>query len=132
MLTMARLLRRVRRAARRTTGSRGGYTIVELLVAIMIFTIGLLAMAGTASLIMMTLAGSQTRSIAASVAESRFDRLRAQTCGAHASGYAVTRGLREDWSVQPLARADDVSVVVTMVSNHRTRTQAFRSYLPCN
>jgi len=128
---MRRLLLRLRRAVRRTAGSRRGFTIIEMVVAIMIFTVGLLAMAGTASLIMMTLAGSRTRSVAAAVAESRFDRLRAQTCTAHVNGTAVTRGVREDWSVKPLVRADDVSVVVTMISNHRTRTQSFRSYIPC-
>ncbi len=127
----ARLLLRLRRAFARVPTSRRGYTIVELLVAVMIFSVGLLAMAGTASLVMMTIAGSQTRSIAAGVAESRFERLRSQTCTAHASGAAITRGLREDWSVKQMARADDVTVVVTMLSNHRLRTQTFRSYLPC-
>ena len=126
----SRLARRWRQAARHIA-SRRGYTIVEMVIAIMIFTIGLLAMAGTASLIMMTIAGSQTRSVAAAVAESRFESLRAQTCAAHTSGSAITRGLREDWSVQPLARADDVTVVVTMLNNHRVRTQTFKSYLPC-
>lgn len=121
----------LRRAARRLAQSRGGYTIVEMVVAIMIFTIGLLAMAGTASLIMMTVAGSQTRSVASAVAEARFERLRAQTCTAHTSGTAVTRGLRETWSVKQVARADDVTVVVTLLNNHRTRTQMFRSYVPC-
>src|SRR6266550_8983706 len=121
----------LRRAARPVAHSRGGFTIVEVVVAIMIFTVGLLAMAGTASLIMMTVAGSRTRSVAATVAESRFERMRAQGCVAHTSGSAVTRGIREDWSVKTLARADDVTVVVTMLSNHRVRTQAFRSYIPC-
>jgi len=132
VLTMVgRLLRRVRRALRRSGSSRGGFTIIELIIAVMIFTVGLLAMAGTASLIMMTITGSKTRSVAATVAESRFDRMRAQGCVAHTSGSAVTRGIREDWSVKTLARADDVTVVVTMLSNHRVRTQAFRSYIPC-
>lgn len=126
-----RLLRRWRRALRQVQSSRRGYTIIELLIAIMIFTVGLLAMAGTASLIMMTISGSQTRTIAAAVAESRFDRMRAQGCAAHTSGTAVTRGIREDWSVKTLARADDVTVVVTMLSNHRVRTQSYRSYIPC-
>ncbi len=126
-----RCLLRLRRALRRSSGSRRGYTLVEMLVAIMLFTIGLLAMAGTASLITMALAGSRTRSVAAAVAESRFDRLRAQTCSAHTSGTAVTRGVREDWSVRQLARADDVTVVVTIISNHRTQTQSFRTYIPC-
>jgi Tfp pilus assembly protein PilV len=102
-----------------------------MLVAIMLFTIGLLAMAGTASLVTVALAGSRTRSVAAAVAESRFDWLRAQTCSAHTGGTAVTRGVREDWRVQPLARADDVTVVVTIVSNRRTRTQSFSTYIPC-
>jgi len=120
---MRRLLLRLR--------SREGFTLIELLVAVMVFTIGLLAMAGTASLIMMTIAGSQTRSVAAAVAESRFEVLRAQTCAQHLSGSATTRGLREDWSVKHLARADDVTVVITMLNRHQQRTQAFRSYLPC-
>jgi prepilin-type N-terminal cleavage/methylation domain-containing protein len=126
-----RLLTALRRALRRVNTSRRGYTVVELIVAIMIFTIGLLAMAGTASLIMMTIAGSRTRTVGAAVAESRFEQLRAQTCTAHTGGTAVTRGVREDWSVIPIARADDVIVVITMVTNHRTRTQTFKSYLPC-
>ncbi len=125
------LLRRLRRALRRLDSSRGGFTVIELVIAVMIFTVGLLAMAGTASLIMMTISGSRTRTVAATVAESRFDRMRAQTCAAHVSGSAVTRGVREDWSVRALARADDVTVVVTMLNNHRVRTQEFRSYIPC-
>lgn len=128
---MRRILLRLRRAARRVHKSRGGYTIVELLVAIMVFTIGLLAMAGTASLIMSTIASSQTRSVAAGVAESRFESLRAQNCALHAGGTAVTRGVREDWSVKQMARADDVTVVITLQNRHRTRTQTFRSYMPC-
>ena len=39
----------LRRAARPLAQSRGGFTIVEVVVAIMIFTVGLLAMAGAAS-----------------------------------------------------------------------------------
>lgn len=126
-----RCLLRLRSALRRSSSSRRGYTLVEMLVAIMLFTIGLLAMAGTASLVTVALAGSRTRSVAAAVAESRFDRLRAQTCSVHTSGNAVTRGVREDWSVQHLARADDVTVVVTIKSNRRTQTQSFRTYIPC-
>ncbi len=108
-----------------------GYTIIELLVAVLIFTVGLLAMASTASVIMVTMASSQTRTIGSAVAEARFERLRSQPCSVHASGTAVTRGVREDWSRVPLARADDVTVVITLLVSHRVRTQTFRSYLPC-
>src|SRR5256885_9220795 len=108
-----------------------GYTIVELLVAIMIFSIGLLAMAGTASVIMSTLTSTQSRTIAASVAESRFERVRATPCVNRAAGSALSRGISEAWTLDRLARADDVTVNVTFLSNRRQRTETFRSFLPC-
>jgi len=108
-----------------------GYTIVELLVAVMIFSVGLLAMAGTASVIMSTLTSTQSRTIAASVAESRFERVRATPCVSRAGGSAVSRGISEAWTLDRLARADDVTVNVTFLSSHRKRTETFRSFLPC-
>ena len=110
-----------------------GYTIVELLVAVMIFSVGLLAMAGSASVIMSTLTSTQSRTIAASVAESRFERVRATPCATRAagSGAAVSRGISEAWTLDHLARADDVTVNVTFLSNRRQRTETFRSFLPC-
>ena len=87
-----------------------GYTIVELLVAVMIFSVGLLAMAGSASVIMSTLTSTQSRTIAASVAESRFERVRATPCVNRAAGSTVSRGISEAWTLDRLARADDVTV----------------------
>lgn len=111
--------------------NRRGYTIVELLVAVMIFSVGLLAMAGTASVVMSTLTSTQSRTIAASVAESRFERMRATPCVNRAAGSAVSRGIAETWSLDRLARADDVTVNVRFLSSHRQRTETFRSFLPC-
>ena len=111
--------------------NRRGYTIVELLVAVMIFSIGLLAMAGTASVILSTLTSTQSRTIAASVAESRFERVRATPCVNRAAGSALSRGISEAWTLDRLARADDVTVNVTFLSNRRQRTETFRSFLPC-
>ena len=51
--------------------SERGFTIIELLVAVVIFSVGLLALASTASAILTTLTSTQSRTIAAGVAESR-------------------------------------------------------------
>jgi type IV pilus modification protein PilV len=108
-----------------------GFTIVELLVAVMILSIGLLSMAGTSAVMMEMLAASQTRTLAASVAQSRFERIRATACASRASGSAVTRGTSESWTINHLARADEVTVTITFQANHRVRSTSFESYLPC-
>jgi len=111
--------------------SERGFTIVELLVAVVIFSIGLLALAGTGSVILASLTSTQHRTIAASVAESRFEQIRATGCAARAAGSTTTRGIAEVWTLDRLARADDVTVAVTFLSNHQGRTETFRSFLPC-
>jgi prepilin-type N-terminal cleavage/methylation domain-containing protein len=111
--------------------SERGLTIVELLIAVVIFSVGLLGLAGTASVILTSLTSTQSRTIAANVADSRFDRIRATTCASRASGTAKTRGITEAWTLVHLARADDVTVAVTFLSNHQARTETFRSFLPC-
>src|SRR5256884_5763805 len=54
--------------------SERGFTLAELLVAVVIFSIGLLALAGTAAVIMKTLTGTQARTIAAGGGGTRLPR----------------------------------------------------------
>lgn len=110
---------------------RSGFTIVELLVALMIFSVGALALAGTAARTVTLLASGQTRILAAGVAANRFERLRSVPCSAQISDSTTTRGIRERWTVVPLARADDVTVVVRFTANHANKSQVYRTFLPC-
>ncbi len=111
---------------------RAGFTLVELMVALMVFVVGVLAVAGSSGVVMTMVGGSQRRTIAATVAESRFERLRAVPCAAHANGAATTRGVRETWTVVPLVRADDVTVRATFSSSRgRVTTQTYRTYIAC-
>lgn len=115
----------------RTRRSRRGFTIVENLLALMIFSVGLIVIAGTAVLIVKTVTATQSRVVAAAVAESRFDRIHATPCASRASGSATTRGIPEAWTLNRLTRADDVTVTVTISSYHQRRTETFQSFLPC-
>jgi len=113
------------------TQSQRGFTIIEVMLAVIVFSVGLLALAGTASVIITTLTSTESRTIATAVAEARFERLGATPCATRASGSAVTRGITETWTLAHLARADDVTVVVNFLSNHKPSTEQFRTFLPC-
>lgn len=124
---MRRLVKNVPSMAR----ARAGFTLAELLVALMVFSVGALAMVATSANVMTLITASKNRALAAAVADSRFERLRSQPCSAHRSDSASTRGVTEAWDVVKLAKADDVTVRVSFVANHRTQSRIYRSFLVC-
>ncbi|HKN68023.1 MAG TPA: prepilin-type N-terminal cleavage/methylation domain-containing protein [Gemmatimonadaceae bacterium] len=111
--------------------ARAGFTLAELLVALMVFSVGALAMVATSANVMTLITSSKNRATAAAVAASRFERMRSQPCSAHQSDSASTRGVSEAWQVVKLAKADDVTVRVSFVANHRTQSRIYRSFLVC-
>jgi prepilin-type N-terminal cleavage/methylation domain-containing protein len=71
------------------TRTRSGFTIVELLVAIVILSVGLLAMVGTSSMTTRTLGKSRRVDFGAAFAGRRLEMLRANAC---ANAAARTNG----------------------------------------
>ena len=115
-----------------TASARSGFTLIELMVAMMLFTVGVLATMSSAAAVMKMMGGSQRLTIASTVAEARFERLRAQSCTQHTNGSATTRGVRESWTVIPLVQADDVTVMVTYpAGGGRVVSQTYKTYVPC-
>ena len=127
----ARMARRKRRTGL-TAGCREGFTLVELLVALMVFVVGVLAVTGSSTVVMTMVGGSQRRTIAAAVAESRFEQLRAMSCAAHTNGNTTTRGVRETWTIVPGSFTNDITVRVTFASSGgRVSTQTYQTFVPC-
>lgn len=127
MLTM----RAQRRPNRLRLRARRGWTLVELLVALMIFSVGALAMVATSANVITLTTGSKNRALAASVAGSRFELMRSQPCASHTSDSTTSSGIKQTWTVVKLARADDVTVRVTFVANRRSQTRIYRSFITC-
>lgn len=127
---------------------RRGFTIIELLVAIIIITVGLLALAsGSAATVrQMMLAQQQTQ--ASFLAQSRMETIRAANrCVSFPSSSgntATTRGFTETWGASALANtktnamivADTVSYTVkvnTSVNGSGVQTKRYivQSIMPC-
>lgn len=114
---------------------------MELIVAIVILSIGLLGLAATSGTVMRLIGGGGHQTVAANVALARFERMRGLSCGRIASGSAMSRNVQEVWTVTPVGpvaapRAMDVRLTVTFNTSMRragsaSRTQTYRSQIIC-
>lgn len=79
--------------------ARAGTTVVELLIALIIVTIGLLALAGAAAIVTRETAAGRREIALAWAARSRLERLTSGSCDALADGSAAAAGIAERWTV---------------------------------
>lgn len=114
---------------------RRGLTLVECVVAILLLTVGLLALAGLAGSAAKAVRGGGTQVVAAAVAQSRFDSLMSVPCaglaagGATTSGTSTTRGVRETWSVTDGKDLKRLSDEIRIPG--RTNPVIYQSVIPC-
>lgn len=96
--------RRARRgAAPRGTMPRRGFTVTEVVVAVMILSVGVLGLAGTSAAVARQMGGSADMTRAASRAASRMERLSGLTvCPpvAGVTGTETSNGVVERWSMR--------------------------------
>ena len=125
--------RRIVGRARRPRGvRRKGFTLVELMVAVLMLTVAMLGLLSTSAAMTRMLGKSGQRALAASVAETRFEVLRSVDCTLVTNGSATARaGIGESWVVQPVARAVIISDTVRYLDRGVPRSHTFQSVIPC-
>jgi Tfp pilus assembly protein PilV len=80
---------------------RQGFTLVEVLVALILFEIAMLALAGTAAVAARDLAVAHRSVRAQTIARNRLEALRASACTNPGTGNAVAAGgFSETWRVE--------------------------------
>ena len=77
--------------------SRKGFTIVELLIALVLLDVGLLALVGLAASIARDAATSRIRTDALSAASARLERMASVACHGAASGVAQASPALTEW-----------------------------------
>jgi len=108
-----------------------GYTLIETIVALLLFSIGGLALVTTSALVGRAMNANALRERAGRMAASRLEILGAG-CRVAASGRETLQQVESEWSVTGLDSAR--LVVVESVSYPTTngrRTDLFRVVLPC-
>ncbi len=125
----------MRQTLRATTpsSSRPGFSIAEVIVAMMIVSIGLLGIAGATTLALRTTLDASRRRDAAERVQARLALLVAAGCARAASGEAIdqTRGISEQWTARVSGNFQQVSDSVTWVGARGTASFALKSSVPC-
>lgn len=122
--------------------SERGFTLVEVIIAIVVLTVGLLGLVTTAALVTRMIARGQRAAVAASFAAQRMEQLRAQGCipaNRTAGSEQLMRGgavvARNDWryvTPTPGDSTHQVFLVVTYQTQQgRWRTDSMETAISC-
>lgn len=114
------------RVERTGPGGRGddGFTLVELVVAVMILTMGLLALAGTTGFAVRTVSLAEVRTERVAAVQSVFERLRAEDFDDLAGGSATIGRFTARWTVSDLSSTAKEVQVITRGPGYRRGTSA--------
>lgn len=109
-----------------------GLTVVEVLVALVLVAVGLLAMAGTSALTFRTATSASRERLAVRQADRRLARLTAAGCASATAGTDSAAGMRERWSMaDSLFGVASVETSVEWQAGARRRVLTLRSALVC-
>ena len=113
--------------------SHSGFTLVEVIIAVLILTVGLLGLASTAGIVTRMIGQGQRYSEAAWMASQRFEILRSQTCVSMLGGTASEGQFSSTWTVTQLVdtAANRITVDVTSPTGVGTRIDKFVTTVAC-
>ena len=112
--------------------ARRGITVVEVLVALVLVAVGLLAMAGTSALAFRTAMAASRERLAVRQADRRLARLTAAGCASATAGTDSAAGMRERWSMaDSLGGVASIEASVAWQAGARRRVLTLRSALVC-
>jgi prepilin-type N-terminal cleavage/methylation domain-containing protein len=119
------------------SGERDGFTIIEVLIAISILCVGILALLQSAATITVMLRDGRLRTLASATAASRIDNLRllagstSPTCTAVSSGSASSPNGTESWTIAGAGRSRTVTETVNVSVGTRSLGMTVRGTLLC-
>ena len=125
-------MRALRHASTRRGGERRGFTIIEVVVAIMVLAVGVLGLAATSTVVTRQIGGGSQQATAANLAASRFERMRGRACTTLASGGpVVSGGISQQWFVTVVNDARVVRDSVWYDTTRGERSFVFETTIPC-
>lgn len=121
--------------APRAARPRRGSTLVEMLVAMMIISVGILGLSSGAMLVTRLMGGGARQALVANTVQAHLEKLRASSCASLTGGQDTVRGVITRWTVTSVTRGVDVAVTAQYaLAGGRAgtlHTQSYKTIFPC-
>ena len=116
--------------------ARRGVTVIELIVALAIVSIGVFGLAGGATLVTRLMGGGTVQSRAATIANAHMEQFRAKPCASLSSGADTVRSVVSSWTVTAITvsgtqRGASINLTVQYPTTKGMRTQTYATVFPC-
>lgn len=111
--------------------TRPGYTLLEIVISLFLFTVGGLALVAISAVVGRELDTNAIRERAGRIAASRLDIVAADCRGA-SDGHEMLGRIESQWSVSfPDSFHAEVLESITYPTRHGGRTDLYRVFMPC-
>jgi type II secretory pathway pseudopilin PulG len=111
---------------------RRGFTLVEVLLAVLLIDIGLLALVGTSAVLVRQSNALRLRNSALRAANNRVQQLGGGLCAATLGVNVTPDGVREEWSADPLTDGFlDLRDSVSFLIGTAAHAVVLRTRVPC-
>lgn len=121
-----------RHRTRRHRARRFGFTLAELLVALLLIDVGVLALVASGAAVVRELAAASARAVAVDAAQGRLERLASRTCPVDTSGAArIGPAMRDWWRATTRQGVRELADSVEWLERGRLRALVLRTRLPC-
>ncbi len=108
-----------------------GFSLIELIVAILILTVGILGLAATAGQVTKMVGWGGRYGASAVVAGGQLEQLRATPCVSLANGTA-TKGIYSlSWTITASGTLRTMTLTVTYPNGRTTRNDVYETYRSC-
>ena len=119
------------RRRRRLTRPRYGFTVIEMIIAIIVMAVGVMGLAGTARYVAMQMGNGSSQTVAATFATKISDSLSARRCAAIVGGSATKRGVTITWTVGDSSRTKWVTEQVQYKTKSGPKTVNYLTVIQC-
>jgi prepilin-type N-terminal cleavage/methylation domain-containing protein len=111
--------------------ARPGLTLIEVIVAILLFSIGSLGLAAASATVLRQITASTMRSRSAFAARIRDETAHSRPCSAVSSGSVLRYGLSEYWTVEA-GQSATIEQTIKRGSVFDVIADRFESAIPCD